>query len=129
MWRGLLTAHKWSNRYFADSIKSRIRSFDLDDKVEKIDVEQIELMSRVEHNRWNMEKLLMGYRATTPLEKELIAKDLSKKSYFKKTLFAHNDIVPFDELLADASGTNAQEYDRRIMKSLPLIIKTGLKRP
>jgi len=124
IWRGLLTAHKWSNRYFADSIKFKIRSFKIFDTDVPFSDEQIELMSMVEHNRWNMEKLLMGYRTTTPLEKEVIAKDLSKKSIFKKNLFAHNDIVPFEELQIDASGTNAQEYDRRITSSLPLIIKS-----
>jgi len=124
MWRGLFTAHKWSNRYFSDSIKLKIRSFGILDVDQPFTDEQIELISRVEHNRWNMEKLLMGYRATTSLEKEEIAKDLSKKSVFKKNLFAHFDIVPFDELQMDTTGTNVQEYDRRITMSLPLIIRT-----
>jgi len=124
MWRGLPVAHKWSNRYHADSIRFKIRSFGIDDTVEKFDEEQMELMSRVEHNRWNMEKLLMGYRATTPLEKEEIAKDFSKKSQLKKQLFAHNDICLYDDLQVDENGVCAKEYDRRIMASLPLIIKT-----
>ena len=124
MWRGLRTALKWSNRYHADSIKVKVRSFGIDDKVEKFDAEQMELMSRVEHNRWNMEKLLMGYRATTLSEKEEIAKDLTKKSKFKIHHFAHHDICLYDDLQIDENGVCAKEYDRRIMASLPLIIRS-----
>ena len=127
MWRGLPTAHKWSNRYHADSIRVKIRSFGINNQVEKFEGEQMELMSRVEHNRWNMEKLLMGYRATTPLEKEEIAQDLLKKSKFKKHLFAHNDISLYDDLLVDENGVCAKEYDRRITASLPLIIRTDIR--
>jgi hypothetical protein len=124
MWHDLLTAHKWSNRYFSDSIKFKIRSFSNFDRNEQLDDEQIDLMARVEHNRWNMEKLLMGYRPTTSLEKEKIAKDLSQKAKFKTTLFAHNDICAYDNLKVDENGVCASEYDRRISASLPLIIRS-----
>jgi hypothetical protein len=124
MWRGLRTAHKWSNRYNADSIKFKMRSFGNLLTTDVLDEEQIELMSRVEHNRWNIEKLLMGYRATTPQEKEDIAKDLSKKNKLKINNFAHNDICDYDNLQADETGVNAREYDRRISESLSLIIKS-----
>jgi hypothetical protein len=122
MWRNLRTAHKWSNRYHADSLKFKIRSFRhfLPDK--PLNEAQIDLMARTEHNRWNMEKLLMGYRATTPLEKEAIAKDLSMKNELKTNHFAHNDICDYDVLQVDETGFNASEYDRRISAALPLII-------
>ena len=124
MWRGLQTALKWSNRYNADSIKFKMRSFSHLVSDERLTNEQIELMAKVEHNRWNMEKLLMGYRATTPLEKEEIAKNPSKKKEFKNNHFAHNDIRAYDDLQADETGTNAREYDLRISASLPLIISS-----
>jgi hypothetical protein len=123
MWHNLRTALKWSNRYNADSIKFKIRSFG-NPGFDELNDEQMELMSKVEHNRWNMEKLLMGYRATTPLEKEEIAKDLSKKNEFKINRFAHHDICSYDDLQVDAAGVNAREYDRRISAALPLIIRT-----
>ena len=123
MWHNLLTAHKWSNRYYADSIKFKIRSFREFNPDEPLTDEQIALMSRVEHNRWNIEKLLMGYRPTTPLEKEAITKDLSKKTKFKKDLFAHNDICAYEDLQVDENGVCASEYDKRISAALPLIIR------
>ncbi|MDR2232875.1 MAG: hypothetical protein LBE56_07105, partial [Tannerella sp.] len=120
MWRHLPVAHKWSNRYQADSIKLKIRSF-VDNPGGLLNNGEIELLSKVEHNRWNMEKLLMGYRATTSEEKELIAKDLSQKNFLKKHYFAHHDICPFDSLQVDETGVHAGEYDRRISAALPLI--------
>jgi hypothetical protein len=124
MWRDLLTAHKWSNRYFADSIKFKIRSFGISDSVEQMKDKQIDLMARVEHNRWNMEKLLMGYRPTTPSEKVEITKDKTQKSAFKKNLYAHNDICAYNDLQMDENEICASEYDKRISASLPLIIRS-----
>jgi hypothetical protein len=122
MWHDLRTALKWSNRYHADSIQFKIRSF-ADCLDEPLNDQQIDLMARVEHNRWNMEKLLMGYRTTTPLEKEAIAKDPSKKNEYKINRFAHHDICAYDDLQSDETGINAREYDCRISSSLPLIIR------
>ena len=124
MWRGLRTAHKWSNRYNADSIKFKMRSFPNLVSGEKLSDGQIELMAKVEHNRWNIEKLLMGYRPTTPLEKAAIAKDLSLKNKLKTDSFAHNDICHYDDLQTDESETDTREYDRRISAALPLMIRT-----
>ena len=123
MWRELRTALKWSNRYHADAIKFKIRSFQIKPN-EPITDEQLELMARVEHNRWNIEKLLMGYRPTTPLEKEAIVKDISLKNEFKINRFAHHDICSYDDLQADESGVNTKEYDRRISAALPLIMQS-----
>ena len=123
MWRGLPTALQWSNRYHADSIKFKLRSFRDFDFNEPLKEQQIDLMARVEHNRWNMEKLLMGYRPTSPLEKETITNDLSKKNELKINLFAHHDICPYDDLQPDMTGVNAIEYDRRISEALPLIVR------
>ncbi|MDR0795035.1 MAG: hypothetical protein LBE79_03145 [Tannerella sp.] len=124
MWRELRTVLKWSNRYNANSFKMKIRSLGNFDADKPLDDKQIELMARVEHNRWNIEKLLMGYRTTTPKEKADIANDISLKNKLKINHFAHHDICDFDDLQADESGINASEYDRRISASLPLIINT-----
>ena len=125
MWRNLRTALKWSNRYNADSIKFKIRSFYNSVVDEQLNDKQIELMAKVEHNRWNIEKLLMGYRAVTPIEKEEIAENLSKKTEYKNKRFAHRDICAYEDLQVDESGTDPREYDRRISASIPLIIKSS----
>ena len=54
----------WSNIYQINTIEFKMRSLGLD--FSKLDDPNIkELFAKVEHNRWNVEKLLMGYR---PLE-------------------------------------------------------------
>ncbi|GHT66873.1 hypothetical protein AGMMS50239_29060 [Bacteroidia bacterium] len=124
LWDRLITAHKWSNRYNANTIEIKKRSFAIQtDTV--LDDEQIDLMAEVEHNRWNIEKLLMGYRATSRQEKKEIASDKSKKEEYKK-MFVHNDICAYKDLQDDATGSNANEYDRCISAALPLIIKTNV---
>ena len=125
IWHGLPIAHKWSNRYNADSLKVKMRSFPHLVSGEAWSEEEIELMAKVEHNRWNIEKLLMGYRATTPLEKAAIAKDSSLKNKLKINCFAHNDICAYDKLQTDESQTDVREYDRRIVAALALIIKSA----
>ena len=126
MWRLLRTALQWSNRYNANSVRYKMRSFNnlCLDMEHPLNDEQVELMAKVEHNRWNIEKLLMGYRATTPFEKEEIAKNPSKKNELKINRYAHNDICRYEDLQVDETGTNVRDYDRFISKSLPLIIRT-----
>ena len=54
----------WSNIYQINTIEFKMRSLGLN--FSKLDDPNIkELFAKVEHNRWNVEKLLMGYR---PLE-------------------------------------------------------------
>lgn len=77
--------------------------------------EQIELMAEVEHNRWNMEKLLLGYRKPTPEEEEK-CKDNAVRKEYKIKRFVHTDIRPYYQL---DEGT--KEYDRCISECLPLI--------
>jgi hypothetical protein len=122
LWRKLPTALKWSNRYNANAIKMKIRSLGGLEVDKPLDDRQIELMARVEHNRWNIEKLLMGYRPVTSLEKTEITKDLSKKKVFKNDLFAHLDICDYDDLQDDENGVNARDYDRRISGALGLFV-------
>jgi len=57
----------------------------------------LEILAEVEHNRWNMEKLLMGFRPTSDEEHELIKADAEKKKGYKDR-FIHDDIRPFSEL-------------------------------
>ena len=56
-----ISALKWSNRYCANSIsvKQRALKFIAD---EALNAQQLNLLAHMEHNRWVIEKLLMGYR-------------------------------------------------------------------
>ena len=116
LWHPLIISHKWSNKYNSDSIRFKIRSFNIrpDDRFDK---EQIELMAKVEHNRWNIEKLLMGFRATNQAEKEEIARSPEIHAELKSR-FIHHCIGNYDDL-----KDGFREYDRRISEALPMIIR------
>ena len=61
----------WSNIYQVNTIEFKMRSLGLN--FSKLDDTNIkELFAKVEHNRWNIEKLLMGYR---PLEDHTLNKE------------------------------------------------------
>jgi len=77
----------------------------------------LEILAEVEHNRWNMEKLLMGFRPTSDEEHELIKADAEKKKGYKDR-FIHDDIRPFSEL-DDA----AKDIDRKLIEHIPDIMR------
>lgn len=116
-WKGLTTANRWSNLYLADSIEFKVRSLGLDltsVQTAVLSNDQIEKMAYTEHSRWNMEKLMMGYRALTA--KEVAEKADTKK--LKNNMFAHSLIKPYHEL-----SDGDKQLDRNIIKKLPDIIR------
>ena len=118
-WDKLPVALQWSNFYCADSVDIKLRSlgFGMTPPVQLTEA-QIELIAEVEHNRWNMEKLLLGYRKPTPEEEEILCQDKAVRDMYKKKLFVHIDIRPYCEL-----GEGTKEYDRCISECLPLVVK------
>lgn len=88
---------------------------------------EIELLAEVEHNRWNVEELLIGYSAVTEDEQKEIKADISLKNIFKKKR-KHYDIRPYQTLQPDKTGKNAREYDRCISVCLPVIVTEKEKR-
>ena len=115
-WNKLPVALQWSNFYCADSVDIKLRSlgFGVTPPVQLTEV-QVELMAEVEHNRWNMEKLLLGYRKPTP-EEEILCRDKAVRKEYKEKRFIHTDIRPYCEL---AEGT--KDYDRCISECLPMV--------
>ena len=115
LWEELSTVHRWSNVYNAHSIPSKRRSFGKSEP-ENLDEDTalIEMMAEVEHNRWNMEKLIMGYRPTTPGEDEEIQRlGKERKRKIERESFAHTYIKPYEAL-----SESVKDYDRLIMKYL-----------
>jgi hypothetical protein len=144
-WAKLKTVKKWSNRYNANMLKVKRRSFDIDrltELPEKDYREQIEWLSEVEHNRWNIEELLMGYRPGSPEEHAEIEDDINKYYRLKaaegeksdtvknwkaklgtyKNVFVHDFICPYENLGKDEQRS-AKEYDRAISIALPHLLK------
>ena len=80
-WKSLTIFNKWSNRYLSNSFETKLRSinasftditmhYDLMCKLfEKNKME----MAECEHNRWNVQQLLMGFRAYKDDELEFLS--------------------------------------------------------
>lgn len=126
-WKKLSVALKWSNLYSAYALETKaatlraMRGLDIDETSHDLDTltdEEVEAIAEVEHNRWNVEKLLMGYRRCRTEEDCRLhpefASDLSKN----KKLFIHHDIRPYNEL------GDIQELDREFTRYIPWILKT-----
>lgn len=119
-WNKLSVSLQWSNLYSAYSIGPKLRSIGITDGYVKLDNDQISLLAEVEHNRWNMEKLLLGFRKPTAEEEELIYGSKEMGDIFKKKRFVHPDIRPYDEL-----KESSKAYDRCITAGIPLVINNN----
>lgn len=127
IWDETPITKRWSNIFAAASIPTKLRCIGYawnPDKLSRLPdftEEQISLLSEIEHNRWNVEELLLGYRPVYKHEDEEIDADKKKKGD-KKKQFVHYDIRPYDELKTDNSGRKANVYDEVIIRTLPLIL-------
>lgn len=130
LWRDkrLGVALKWSNLYNSYSIRTKqaslrairgLTSGNTSHDADMLSSEEIEEMARVEHNRWNVEKLLMGFRKPRKEEDGYEAKGTSYEGELKKNkkLFIHHDIRPYDDL------DGIKELDKEFSKYIPWIIK------
>ncbi len=88
--------------------------------------EEIEVLSRLEHNRWSVERLLSGTRPCTDQEREAIRKDISLKKEYKRRDI-HYDLCSYGELGVDETGKNVRIYDYALTAGIPLIVESYLK--
>lgn len=105
LWRQLPIALQWSNFYTAYSKDFKLRSFgeSLKGGLSETDIERL---CMVEHNRWCMEKLLLGFRKPHREEQEIIdrggvvkenGREIKIARWYKNR-FVHNDLVPNEQL-------------------------------
>ena len=130
-------ACRWSSIYNANAIRTKLRSIGWRDKVElhKDNKELIITMAMTEHNRWNVEQLLMHY---SPLRKDELVKfekglcrfSCSDKEcgYSRKNnkdnlkqQMRHIDICSFNRLRYVDPGVDI--YDVSLSRSLPYIVE------
>lgn len=125
-WKKLSVALKWSNLYNSYTMRTKqrtlraMRGLDIDDESRDYDSlsdYEVELLAIVEHNRWNVEKLLMGFRKPRKEEDKYTYPEFAGKLKKNKDLFIHHDIRPFDQL-----GT-IKELDREFSRYIPWIMK------
>lgn len=114
LWKSLTTVYRWSNIYNAHSIPTKLRSFGLEEPENLLaDKDLLEKMAQVEHDRWVMERLIQGYRPTTPEENQLIKSGKRNKKEIENSCFAHIYLKPYAQL-----DEEIKDNDRMIMKYL-----------
>jgi hypothetical protein len=125
-WRKLSVALKWSNLYSAYAIRSKLatlramRGLKLEDTSKDYNTlseKEVEELAQVEHNRWNVEKLLMGYRKAQEYEDLYKHKEYSESLKANKKLFIHHDIRPFEQL------DIISELDKEFSRYIPWIMR------
>ena len=124
LWKTCKESDQWSSLYGAYNIPFRVRTFEamgINDLMH-LDADLVERMGIVEHNRWTVEKLLMGFRKPLPNEDSYNLKaDASTVKDFKKNNnkhhFIHSDIRPFNQL------DSIQEIDKEIVRFIPWFLK------
>ncbi len=135
-WQRLKMSLKWSNLYNAETIACKQASLHIMQKEQPrlSEKQQNECLAQVEHNRWNVEKLLMGYRKPQPMEDKYSIKDNTDSENSKernkqerdnlyankKYHFAHADIRPFEQL-----DSETKNWDIEFTHYLPWITEMG----
>lgn len=93
-------AFQQSNLHVANSIPFKLRSISIGTR-KKLTENEINLLAEIEHNRWNVERLLLGFKPYTIAEREDIKLNGNKNinvEYNKDRLLIHKDIAPYEEL-------------------------------
>lgn len=128
LWTDLSNVKRWSSIYNAMTIPSKMRSIGLNeddwDKFYDISQHDIEILAQVEHNRWNVEELILGYRPCTDKEQDKIAADVDTQKDAFKSRKIHYDLRAYNDLRPDKTGRSAKVYDLCLSAALPLIAKT-----
>lgn len=124
-WNQLTVAQKWSNIHSANMCYLRLRSIGYkagmtQQEIAELIERHIDEMARVEHYRWNIEKLLSGYRALTDAEAAAAQKDADEKQRLKSApYYAHLDICPFEEL--ERIDPKVLQYDLDVIRTIPFL--------
>ena len=123
----LTTAKRWSNIYNAFTLRSKMHSLGIPvamwGTLFTISDKDVETFSEVEHNRWSVEELILGYEPTTELEHKSVEQNIALRETFKAQ-FKHEDLRSYHELGIDDTGLPVARYDKGITRTLPLIAYT-----
>ena len=143
-WRKLESfSFRYSNIYNVMTLATKMRILDHhDDDWEKfyaLTQEEIEQLSAVEHNRWSVDRLILGFRPPTDIEREEIEKNIQQFILAKKTggekpdkdlktvykrKKVHYDLSSYRELREDKTGENVKALDYDLTACIPLIAQS-----
>ena len=127
--KDLTVALKWSNLYNAYTIPVKLailrslRGLSIDDTsrdMASLTDKEADILAKVEHNRWNVEKLLMGFRKAHKNEDKYEYpenKEFQNKLKLNKKRFIHHDIRPYNDL------DGIKELDVEYSRYIPWILK------
>lgn len=120
-------AMRYSNIYHAMTLPTKMRSLghDADDwgRFYALTRDEIERTSAVEHNRWSVERMILGFRPPTDKEREEISRDLRLKDDYKRRRI-HYDLCAYSELGVDKTGQDVRQYDYDLTACIPLIVNS-----
>lgn len=125
-WRELPVALQWSNLYSAYSIRVKVdtlrklRGLAINDASrdnEPLSEHEVDILAEMEHNRWNVEKLLMGFRKARKCEDKYLHPKHNNELGRNKKHFIHHDIRNYDDL-DEISG-----LDKEFSRYIPWILK------
>lgn len=126
-WKDIPVALKWSNLYSAYSLYTKLeilrslRGLNVNDPslgMSPLSETETDILAQVEHNRWNVEKLLMGYRKPHLDEDKYRHDEYADKLALNKKRFIHHDIRPYEDL-PDAT----QNIDKEFARYIPWLLK------
>lgn len=103
LWANCKSLNRWSSIYSANMLFYKLRSLGLEVSTnpnKRITIEQIvntittnkSVLTKLEHNRWNTEKLILGFR---PLLNDDEIQEWTKDKESMKKQLKHHDIMPF----------------------------------
>lgn len=124
------TAKMWSNLYNANTIWSKLRSVGYQGLPNENINQHQDKLKIVEHNRWNIEQLLLRFRPLLEQEQKEITDLKDKPIEFmllkekKKRKMAHLNICSWD-VLATIDGDSCI-YDEKLTEVLPKCYKSTL---
>lgn len=141
-------ADQWSSSYCCMSFEQKLAQWGVTsleqsniENIKTIINDNIEVLGYIEHNRWNMEKLLLGFRKPHAEEqaeidecrKTISDKDKEKKIICKYAIYKgkhiHDYLRSFDDLATiawkdmDREKDDVRKIDYDMLRQIPWIIK------
>lgn len=120
LWRANTFLDRASSMYSANSIYMKLRSVGLTPESTKEQLKPyVEMLSEVEHNRWDVERLILGVSEPTKEQREeYLADSKVLKPHWKQNLHLNINLVPYKDLDEGTKG-----YDRVIVSNMLDVIK------
>ena len=114
-----IVANNWSSIYNGNMLWTKLRCAGYSPQDEELTEETINTLADVEHNRWNVEELLMNFRPLTKKEQSIEQSKGNENKNILKGMMAHTDICSNKKLLE--IDLDARQYDIELTRCLPEI--------